>query len=119
MLIKKVLQEPSTDSLAFAFYFSIKYKIQLDLPKNWDEDIIRLNDCVSTLLGWKYASNACRKLDRFKEKFNKLANEQGREQDKFWLFLYEYAENAECLPCNQNFLKCLKRKNVTFMDFSS
>lgn len=41
-----------------------------------------------------------------------------RKQDKFWLLIFEHATKADEIPDKQEFLRRLKDKNVTFMDFN-
>ena len=108
------------DALAFCFYYAIKYKVKIEETSKYLDEILKKNDCIAILLAWKYAkhfpfSNEC--LDKFKEKHKAIKDEEKREQDRFWLFLYEYAETEKDLPEEQSFLKELKKEKVTFLKF--
>ena len=117
--IEKGIKEVLTDLLAFAFYLAIKYKIALKLTDSWQKDIVALDDCISTLLAWKYNSQLGYKKEEcpFHKKYMNLKKELASQRDEFWLFLYEYASGAE--EIDDCFLKQLKEKNISFIEFDT
>lgn len=119
LLFNKAKERGNTDALAYCFYFAIKYDLvmgDLESPK-WQKEVVEFKDCISILLAWKYAKIQGVSIEAFKEFFQKIKGSHRREQDKFWLFLYEYAENEDDIPDGQEYLKFLKRKQVKFLDF--
>jgi len=111
-LIERSISNASTDSLAFAFYYAIKYNKTIERIDGCIKKIIKLNDCISTLLAYKYFQKMGHPIGSFEEKSKELLELPEREQDKFWLFLYEILEANE-LP--DDFLKKIKKKNISFL----
>lgn len=98
----------STDSIAYILYFSIKYGVKLE-DVDWDK-IISLNDCVSILLAYKNCEHFALPLKQFTDEANKILNLPSREQDKFWLFIYETLPKSKL----KGFMKNLKEAGVSF-----
>lgn len=121
-LFKLSEKSGATEPLSFCFYFAIKYKIEIrDLQKDWVKKVFEFDDCISMLLAYRYAKKFNSDLSEFKYRIETLISEWGddkRKQDKFWLLMFEYATNANEIPETQEFLRCLKNENITFMDFN-
>ena len=120
LLYEEAMLKNSTDTLAYCFYFAIKYQIKIELPKKWYVKIIKLNDCISILLGWKYAENYDKRpecIKKFKQFQDGKSKEELIEQDKFWLLLYEMATTESEIPTQQQFLKKLKKQGISFLKF--
>ncbi|XPV75962.1 MAG: RNA-directed DNA polymerase [Desulfovibrio sp.] len=98
-----------TDSLAFVFYFAIRYDVVLS-EIEWD-GVIALDDCISLLLGYKYCVKKGLSLEPFEAKKQELKAAESRDQDKFWLFMYETMPSEEL----DGFLCKLKEANVEFV----
>ena len=62
------------------------------------------------LLAWKYVKVNELCTEKFKKKFEDIKQDE-REQDKFWLFIYEFAEKESDLPEQQSFLKRTQKTN--------
>ncbi len=111
LLLDRSLENRLTDALAFVFYYSIKYNIDLGDIKNKCQDIVDFNDCISMLLAYKYYKKRGFSLAVFEEKANEIRRNTERERDKFWLFLYEILDSKKQDP----FLKLLKEGGCTFL----
>lgn len=110
-LMDRSLQNGATDALAFTFYYAIKYKKSLEIDKKTANNIVELNDCISMLLAFKYAESDKKVRKIFIRKADEIKKLSEREQDKFWLFLYETL-SVEKLPES---LKDLKKDNIHFL----
>ena len=111
-LMDRSLQNGATDALAFTFYYAIKYKKNLEIDKKTANNIVELNDCISMLLAFKYAELDKEVRKVFITKADEIKKLSEREQDKFWLFLYETL-SVEKLPTS---LKDLKNDNIHFLE---
>lgn len=115
LLLEKGLQNGSCDVLGFAFYYAIKYDKTLAFDEKTAKNIISLNDCIANLLAFIYADikgvNNLRKL--FINRAREIVRLPERDQDKYWLFIYEVLDRRE-LPQS---LKRLKKANVKFLQF--
>ena len=117
-LFSQSLKQNVTDALAFCFYYAIKYEVKINKAnKKYLNEVIALGDCVSILLAWKYAKKFSLDTEHFNQKAEDIKNLGEREQDQFWLFLYEHATEEKEIPDGQCFLKSRKKENITFLDF--
>jgi len=112
-LIKRSLLVGSTDSLGYAFFFAIKYDIKLDFDKF--DSVISMNDCVSMLLAYEYCKFFGLSITPFKDKCKAIMSFSEREQDKYWLLLYEVMPKSSL----KGWLKKIKEEDISFVDFSS
>ncbi len=118
LLFRQSIERGQTDALSFCFYFAIKYGVKISkLSKKWREKVIEYNDCISILLAWKYTKKFRLKSRLFDCKVEEIKTSDKREQDRFWLFLYEHASDKSNIPEGQEYLKELKSKNISFLDF--
>lgn len=111
-LIKRALDEAITDALAFSFYFLIKYEIDLDILEEDIDKLMAINDCVSILLLYKYLEIRGKDLKTINHKLGKIRKMPEREQDKYWLLLYEASPKSKL----KGFLKELKENDISFID---
>ena len=119
-LFSSAIKNNQTDALAFVFYFALKYKIKLHrkLNKSWRQEVIKLHDCISMLLAWKYCiGNKLITVDFDKE--IKVIQQDERLQDQFWLFIYEHAKTKDDIPSEQLFLRLLKEQQISFIEFKN
>jgi hypothetical protein len=115
-LFKRGVKNGLTDALSFVFYFAVKYEVKLEFEdENWQKELIILKDCISTLLAWKYIQKNSDNEDAFTERFDELKKANTRIQDKYWLFIYEFAKDSNDIPDNQEFLRHCKENEVSFI----
>lgn len=117
LFLLRAIENGSTDSIAYIFYYALKYEIKLEYLKGTDfgetiKEIINLNDCISMLIAYKYCQAHSLPLDVFRNKADEVMKYSERDQDKFWLYLYEVLPKSK-LP---KFLKKLKEANVSFCE---
>ena len=117
LLFDRAMERAATDALAFCFYYAIRYDLEIEVEACWDEEVIKMNDCISMLLAWKYAKKQGGPLENFDNKIEKIKSSEKREQDNFWLFLYEHAKTSDDIPQEQGFLKELKKEDLSFLYF--
>jgi len=106
--IDLALEKNITDLISFNLYFANKYDIELN-GIDWNM-VTELYDCISLIIAYKYCCKKQISTKIFKEKAESLRKLPEREQEKFWLFLYEISPKSK-LPV---FLKQLKEANITF-----
>jgi hypothetical protein len=122
MLFTQSIKKRTTDALAFCFFYSIKYDYKIEMYDNWAEDVIELDDCISILLAWKYLikyQNFSKKYKASLKKFDTKATSltEKREQQQFWIFLYEYSlENNKKIQ-DDSFLEALRKIKISFLNF--
>ena len=119
-LFNSAIKNNQTDALAFVFYFALKYKVKLHsaFNKSWRKEVIKLHDCISMLLAWKYcADNKLSAVD-FDNEIQVIQQDE-RLQDQFWLFIYEHAKTKEDIPPEQVFLRSLKEQQISFIEFKN
>lgn len=117
LLIKKALNEATTDALAFGFYYARKYKLSLN--GNPEEGTLNLMDCISMSLAYEYAIFQ-RKTDVIK-KFEKEAEAIWTSSDRYaphdreayWLFVYQALNPSKIQE--DALLSRLKRDKVKFV----
>jgi len=112
-LIDRSLLIGSTDSLAYAFFFAIKYEIKVNFD-NYDS-ITSMNDCISMLLAYEYCKVNGLSISPFREKCEELIALSDRDQDKYWLFIYEVMPKSKL----KGWLKKMKDEGIPFIDFST
>lgn len=112
-LIERSLLVGSTDSLAYAFFFAIKYGIKVDFDKY--DSVVSMNDCVSMLLAYEYCKASGLPVTPFRNKCKDIMKLSVREQDKHWLFLYEVMAKSNL----KGWLKKMKEEGISFIDFST
>jgi len=110
LLLKHSLLSGSTDSLAFLFYFAIKYHVPLTLDDDIINQIIAQEDCIAMLLAYKYCKANEINIEPFTNKAADLQGLSGRSRDKYWLFLYEIIP----APHLSGYLKKLKQQGISF-----
>ena len=119
-LFNSAIKNNQTDALAFAFYFALKYKVKLHsaFNKSWRKEVIKLHDCISMLLAWKYCTDNKLSTVDFDNKIQVIQQDE-RLQDQFWLFIYEHAKTKEDIPPEQVFLRSLKEQQISFIEFKN
>jgi hypothetical protein len=107
------------DAIAHALYLAIKYKIKI--PQNESElcKIVGIDDCVCHVMLLEYATrhglrNVSKKVT---SRANNLKGLDARDQDAFWLLLYQAWNEADLRGNGQVFLADLKKTKYEFMRF--
>lgn len=107
------------DAIAHAIYYAIRHNITL--PKSEDElrAIVPIDDCICHVLLLEYATRRGLPAVR-RAVVTRAANLKGleaREQDAFWLLLYQTWSEADLRGNGQDFLADLKNANFAFLRF--
>ena len=105
------------DAIAHALHYSLTNRIQLSAVIDHQEEILKIDDCLSNVLLFEYAKQF--KLDRICGTIRKLASDlsgaKRRDQDRNWLLLYQVWDENELRRFGQPFLATLKKNNFTFI----
>lgn len=104
------------DTIAHALY----YALHNNLPNGFDESqlkqVIEVDDCICDVLTFEYAKkhklSATRTLVR--KRANNLKGLDGRDQDAFWLLIYQVWSEADLRGQGQTFLADLKKQGFEF-----
>ena len=111
------VQRVYTDAISYALYYSLKYG--LSLSKSEDElcQIIPIDDCLSNVLLLEYAKS--KQLSSVQTKIWNRAAElrkyDRRDQDRFWLLIYQVSRASTLDKLKQSFLANLKRRGFEFV----
>lgn len=120
-LIKIGIEKIHPDSIAHALYFAIERDFEINLSEDEHKAIIQIDDCLSNVLLWEYASR--RSLTKVKkwlrERANNLKSQEKRDQDAQWLLVYTIWSEADLRGNGQAFLANLKNKHFDFIKFST
>ena len=118
------IQRIYPDAIAHALYYSLKYDLQFSmsedkLGKEITGQIIEIDDCISMVLLREYAKRHGLKSiqDAIRERANKLKGVDSREQDRFWLLIYQVWREETLRDKGQTFLADLKRERFSFVHF--
>lgn len=116
-LIRLGVRKLYFDIIAHAFYYALKHNVTLDLKDNEFIEIINLNDCISNVMLFAYATKhnlyeVIKEINNF-GKLLKLAD--SREKDKNWLLIYQLWSVSELNGSGQKFLADLKSINFQFL----
>ena len=106
------------DAIAHALYYSLKYGIKLRQTEDQLREIIQLDDCISNVLLWNYSRrNGLQRIQSaLRRRVNRLKGMERREQDRFWLLIYEMWNEATLCGDGQTFLADLKQHRFRFID---
>ncbi|MGE4285193.1 MAG: RNA-directed DNA polymerase [Phycisphaerae bacterium] len=110
LLLEISILNLSTDSIAYVFYFALKYGIDIDVSEEQEEKIANMFDCVSMLLAYKFLeANAC-EAPKIQEAIECINNGSSRTKDKFWLLLYETGKLND-----NDFLQKMNKNDISFI----
>ncbi len=106
------------DTIAYAIYYALKYKIAF---QNNDDDLleaVKLDDCLTNVLLWSYAKEYKKNavISSINGVAEQLKRADKREQDKQWLLIYQLWSAEELEKKGQSFLASLKTKNFKFLN---
>lgn len=113
------IQRIYPDAIAHALYLAIKYELKLPQSEKDLGRIIPLNDCVCDVLLLEYSRRM--KLgglvSEIIDQANTLRKMERREQDAFWLLIYQAWTEDELRDNGQDLLAELKKKHFEFVRF--
>ena len=118
-LLEIGIQRIYSDAIAYALYYSLKHNLQLSTSECKLKKIIDIDDCLSNVLLLEYAKR--HKIKPIREKIrreaDKLKGMETREQDRYWLLIYQLWREKTLNNEGQSFLAKLKRKKFEFLNF--
>ena len=107
------------DAIAHALYYSLKYDLRLTTLEDKLHEVLKIDDCVSNVLLLAYAKRYGVKSisDSIRRRAVKLKDLEIREQDRFWLLIYQVWQEKTLRDKGQLFLAELKRNRFEFICF--
>ena len=113
------IQRILPDSIAHALYYLLKHNLRLTTPEDKLQEVIKIDDCRSNVLLLAYAKRFGVKnlSDTIRRRADKLKDMETREQDRFWLLIYQVWRYKTLEDKGQSFLAELKRKRFDFISF--
>ena len=119
-LLDSGIQKIYPDAIAFALYFSVKGNFRSNTIDARYGEIIEIDDCLSVVLLLEYARR--HKIQRIQNAIrahaNKLKGVETREQDRFWLLIYQLWREKTLFEEGQSFLAELKKSHFDFLRFT-
>lgn len=118
LLLDMGIKKLYPDAIAHALYYSLKYGIKLRQTEDQLREIIQFDDCISDVLLLEYSRrNALRRIQSaLRRRVNRLKGMERREQDRFWLLIYEMWNQTTLQGNGQAFLAELKQHRFQFID---
>ena len=106
------------DAVAHGLYYAIKYDLAPSIA-SIEDAIVRLDDCLTLVLLLEYAKlrrmpSLIRKIRR---RANRLRGGELRDQDRYWLLIYQVWSTRVLAGEGQRFLADLKSKGMEFVRF--
>jgi len=107
------------DAIAHALYYAIQHGLSLGVSETLLRRIVTIDDCICDVLLLEYAKRL--KLKKLAQavttRANNLKGLEPREQDAFWLLIYQTWSVAELRGNRNELLAKLKTTNFSFMRF--
>ena len=105
------------DAIAHGLYLALNYTIQPTLSQEIESSILAIDDCIVLVLFREYAlrHNLANIITKIEEKALSLQLLEQREQDRFWLLLYQVYTAEQLIACGQDFLGKLKIAGFSFI----
>lgn len=111
------MQRIYTDAISYAIFYSLKYQLWLSKPDDELCQIVPIDDCLSNVLLLEYAR--CQRLSvvekRIRNRAVELRKYDKRDQDRFWLLIYQVSRASTLDSLGQKFLAELKRQRFEFV----
>ena len=118
-LLEIGVQKIYPDAIAFALYYSLKQSYRSRLIDSNFGEIIKIDDCLSIVLLLQYAR--LHRIENIQKSVrayaSKLRDVESREQDRYWLLIYQLWRAKTLDREGQSFLAGLKRKRFSFLRF--
>lgn len=107
------------DAIAHALYYAIKHNVTLNVTEAQLRRIVTIDDCICDVLLLEYATRktATKLKQLIKKRANNLKGLDSRDQDAFWLLLYQLWSVPELKGNGHELLSDLKRQNFSFVRF--
>ena len=119
-LIKIGIQRIYPDAIAYALFYAIEQDLTLQVTEYDLGQVVTIDDCISDVLLLEYAKR--RKLKKLvraiKTRANNLKCLDRREQDAFWLLIYQVWKEDELKGNGHDLLGELKSQNFNFIRFA-
>ena len=107
------------DAIAHALYYAIQHGTSLDIPEKLLMQAVTIDDCICDVLLLEYAKQRRLKLlsQAVRNRANNLKGLEPRDQDAFWLLIYQVWPVTELRKNGHDLLADLKSKKFTFIRF--
>jgi hypothetical protein len=107
------------DAIAHALYYAIKHDLILPVSETSLKRAVMIDDCICDVLLLQYAKRWKLKTlaDAVKKRANHLKGLEPRDQDAFWLLIYQVWTAKELRTNGQDLLGDLKDSKFLFMRF--
>ncbi|MDP3069522.1 MAG: RNA-directed DNA polymerase, partial [Opitutaceae bacterium] len=107
------------DAIAHALHLAIKHNVSLPQSEAELRKIVNIDDCVCDVLLLEYSvrQNLNKIRNAVTNRADNLKGLDSREQDAFWLLIYQVWSEAELRSNGQDFLADLKKANFEFVRF--
>lgn len=118
-LAKMGLRRLYPDAIAHALYYVLKHGVELSLDDTDLKEIVALDDCITNVLLFEYATRHKRTkvVSAIKKRATEIKSSDKRERDKQWLLIYQLWSAKELEDNAQGFLSELKTKDFKFLVF--
>jgi hypothetical protein len=116
-LIRLGIQKIYPDAIAHGLYYSLTYNISLELEEREFQEILEISDCLVIVLLLEYAkkNNRSNLQIAVQKLSDELKTKGKREQDKYWLLIYQTWTVDDLTGNGQPFLSKLKASNFNFI----
>ena len=106
------------DAVAHGLYYAIKYELAPNIA-NIEDAIVRLDDCLTLVLLLEYAKlrRMSSLVSKIRRRANKLRGGELRDQDRYWLLIYQVWSTRVLAGEGQTFLADLKSKGMELFGF--
>lgn len=107
------------DAIAHALFYAIQHDLTLPLSEAQLRRIVTIDDCVCDVLLIEYAKRRMLKklVQAIKKRAANLKGLDPREQDPFWLLIYQVWSVADLRSNGQELLADLKSRKFNFLRF--
>jgi hypothetical protein len=118
-LIKVGTQRIYPDTIAHDLYLAIKHNATFPQSEAELIKVVKTDDCICDVLLLEYAHRRSLKSIRksIKKRADNLKGLDSREQDAFWLLIYQMWSDADLRGDGQDFLADLKKAGFQFVRF--
>ena len=107
------------DAIAHALFYAIQHDLTLPVTEALLKRAVMIDDCICDVLLFEYAKRRKLKLltQAVKKRADNLKGLEPRDQDAFWLLLYQVWTAADLRKNGHDLLGDLKASKFTFMRF--